>query len=169
MIALNIKDIKGFMSHLLVKDTFDTMLLTEATIATANTYNISGSINKAFYSEDELSTLPDTNYSLWSMIKPFCFNLIKGNKVPTGMKLVFSLSSDDITRFLNSFSTMGESLLSSDDINGLFLNINYADGAATIITGISLKIFTLDKTTEHCFDKYIKNYLAEAGIDFEEA
>lgn len=35
MISLTIKDTKTFMSHLLIKDTFDNMLLSEAAIVTA--------------------------------------------------------------------------------------------------------------------------------------
>jgi len=34
MISLTIKDTKTFMSHLLIKDTFDNMLLSEAAMAT---------------------------------------------------------------------------------------------------------------------------------------
>ena len=54
MISLTIKDTKTFMSHLLIKDTFDNMLLSEAAIVTGNTYNINGSINRSFFSDDEL-------------------------------------------------------------------------------------------------------------------
>ena len=168
MISLNIKDIKSFMSHLLVKNTFDNFLLSEAAISTANTYNISGLINKNFYSSEELSELSDMEYSLWESVKPFCFSLIKGNKVPTGMKIVFLLSKDDTAVFLKNAGDAGENVLQPDEINGLVVNINYSNGAATIITGTSLKIFTLDKTTEHYFDKYIKQFLLDVGIDYEE-
>ena len=57
MISLTIKDTKTFMSHLLIKDTFDNMLLSEAAIVTGNTYNINGSINRSFFSDDELASL----------------------------------------------------------------------------------------------------------------
>lgn len=165
MISLSIKDIKGFMSHLLIKDTFDDLLLSEATISTANTYTISGSINKSFYSTEELSELPNQDYAYWKSVKPFCFSLIKGNKVPTGMKLIFTLPMDAIETFINNST---EDLLSPEQIGGMFLNINYSGGSATIITGISLKIFTLDKSTEHAYDNYIKQFLASKEIDFEE-
>mgnify|MGYP006977389865 CR=1 FL=1 len=51
MISLTIKDTKTFMSHLLIKNTFDNMLLSEAAIVTGNTYNINGSINRSFFSD----------------------------------------------------------------------------------------------------------------------
>ena len=51
MISLRIKDTKVFMSQLLIKDTFDRMLLSEATIKTACSYTINGQINKEYYSD----------------------------------------------------------------------------------------------------------------------
>ena len=73
MLALRITSMKSFMHHLLVSDTFENFRLAEATISTANTYQIDGHINKDFYSTDELS---DPNccpydFTLWKDIKPF--------------------------------------------------------------------------------------------------
>lgn len=98
MISLTIKDTKTFMSHLLIKDTFDNMLLSEAAIVTGNTYNINGSINRSFFSDDELASLASPSYSQWSKIKPVCFSLIKGNKVPTSLKIIFLLSEGDTSQ-----------------------------------------------------------------------
>lgn len=169
MISLTIKDTKSFMSHLLVKDTFDELLLSEAVITTANTFSIDGSINRTFFNDDELSMLKSSKYSLWKNIKPFCFSLIKGNKVPTGMKIIMLLQNDAIERLLDEASLNYSGLLPACDINGLFLNISYGDGTATIVTGTSFKTFTLDKTTEHCFDAYIRSFLESNGIGYEEA
>ena len=54
-------NIKSFMNSLLVGDTFDKFLLEEASITTFNTFTIDGHIQKDFYSEDELTTLPDSS------------------------------------------------------------------------------------------------------------
>ena len=53
MISLRIKNTKTFMSHLLVKDTFDNFLLSEADIKTSCSHSIDGQINRAFYSDEE--------------------------------------------------------------------------------------------------------------------
>ena len=45
------------MSHLLVKDTFDNFLLSEADIKTSCSHSIDGQINRAFYSDEEWETL----------------------------------------------------------------------------------------------------------------
>ena len=95
MYSINIpsKDIKKFMNCLLVGDTFDKFLLEEASITTFNTFTIDGHIQSDFYSVDELTTLPDSNLSTWATIKPICFNLIKGNKLPLRFKIVLKASA----------------------------------------------------------------------------
>ena len=74
------------------------------------------------------------------------------------------LSSSDTLKLLND----SEALLSYDNINGLFINIRYQDGHADIVTGTSLNIFSLDKTLDSSFDSYIRNFLIDNGLDFEE-
>ena len=128
MISLTIKDTKTFMSHLLIKDTFDNMLLSEAAIVTGNTYNINGSINRSFFSDDELASLASPSYSQWSKIKPVCFGLIKGNKVPTSLKIIFLLSEGDTSQLA------GQTDINPEDINGLFINIRYSDSGLTLVT-----------------------------------
>ncbi len=166
MISLRIKNTKAFMSHLLVKDTFDNFLLSEADIKISCSHSIDGQINRAFYSDEEWEELdPDARrYDMWLNQKPFCFSLIKGNKVPSSLKIVMLMSSKDTTSLLSRLETG----LSADNINGLFINIRYQDGHADIITGTSLNIFSLDKTLDTAFDSYIKSFLSTKGLDFEE-
>lgn len=164
MLALTIKDTKNFMSQLLIKNVFDSFYLSEASIKTANSYVINGEVNRDFFTGEEFEQLSDKKYSRWTSIKPFCFNLIKGSKVPSFMKIVFVIP-DEMTSKLISESGADFSV---DSINGLFLNIRYTDGVATVVTGVSLNIFTMDKSLEHYFDSFIKGFLFEHKIDFEE-
>ena len=46
MRAFQIQDVKSFMSHLLLSNTFDRFLLTEASITTFNTFFIDGHLHK---------------------------------------------------------------------------------------------------------------------------
>ena len=55
-----------------------------------------------------------------------------------------------------------------ENVNGLFINMKYQEGHVDIITGTSLNVFTLDKQLDTAFDKYVKTFLANAGLDFEE-
>lgn len=166
MISLTLKDTKTFMSHLLIKDTFDTFLLSEATIKTSCSYSIDGQINRAFYSDEEWNNLKeeDKSYTTWNSQKPFCFSLIKGSKVPSAMKIVMLLSKEKTADLLGSI----ESGLSIDNINGLFINIRYQEGHVSLITGTSINIFSLDKQLDATFDAYIRNFLINAGLDYEE-
>ena len=82
MISLRIKDTKVFMSQLLIKDTFDRMLLSEATIKTACSYTINGQINKEYYSDEEWDNLNNNekSYSEWSNIKPVSYTHLRAHE-----------------------------------------------------------------------------------------
>ena len=164
MISLTIKNIPDFMNKLLIKDIFDKLLLSEATFITGSTYTIDGRINTHFYNSEELEVLPDKQYSTWGVQRPHAFNLIKGSKVPTGMKIIFALSPSTITNLIEKNGID----MDICDIDGLFININYKDDNVTIISGTSLKKFTLDKTLEMAFDSYVLNSFEMAGIEFKE-
>ncbi len=167
MISLRIKDTKTFMSQLFIKDTFDNFLLSEADIKTACSYRIDGQVNRTFYTDEEWSSLNEdsTKYTAWHSLKPFCFSIIKGNKVPSLLRIVMLLPGSEAARLLSHIETD----ISPDNINGLFINIRYQDGRADIITGTSLNIFSLDKALDSAFDSYIKSFLSDNGIDFEDA
>ena len=161
MNSINIpsSNIKKFMNCLLIKETFDNFLLEEATITTYKTFTIDGHIQSDFYSADELEELPDKTLSTWGMIKPHCFNLIKGIKLPLKFKIVLKASASYTDKLLYD----NPSGLSPKDIGGLYINIRYDSkraltgeetGSATLdcISMASLNIFTMDKTLEKAWD-----------------
>ena len=164
MISLTIKDTKNFMSQLLIKETFDTLYISEADISTAITFSINGSINKDYYTNEEYEQLSLKKYSTWGTVKPICFDIIKGKKVPSSMKIVFILP-ENICESIISYNSLPFSL---SDISALCINVRYINGNVTITTGSSLNIFTLDKAVDNALDDYIKKFLDNASIDFEE-
>lgn len=163
MLALKITDIKGFMSKLLIKDTFHSFYLSEATISTFSTLNIDGKINKSFFTDEELEGLCGRQYSYWKEIQPYCFNFVKGTKTPTSMKIIYALPPAEISNLLEA-SRLNYTLA---DIEGLFINFKYFDSAITCVTGTSVRIFSMDKSLDEAFDQYIKQYLLSHEIDFE--
>ena len=163
MISLKITDTKSFMSKLLIKESFDCLLVSEATISTYNTFQISGQINRNFYSEEEFSQLSDKEYSRWSTLRPFCFELIRGSKTPVFLKVIFVLPATETEELISSAGLN----FNSDDIAGLFFNIKFTEGNVTCVTGTSLKVFKMDKSLDNAFDDYAKKFLTNAGIDFE--
>jgi hypothetical protein len=80
------------------------------------------------------------------------------------MKIIFALPEKQVNEILTESGTT----LTSADVDGLFINIRYKDGVASIVTGTSLKTFSLEKNIDHAFDKYVRKFLDENGIGYEE-
>lgn len=165
MLSLKIIDVKAFMSSLLIQNVFDSFLLSEMDIITYNHFHISGLLREEFYSSEEIELLAGRKYSIWSDIKPFAFSMVKGNKLPLSIKIVFLLTAENSEKVLLESGLQ----IKSEDINGLFLNVRFEKGELHLITGTSIKIFTLDKSLEQAWDTYVKTFLAHKEIAVEEA
>lgn len=149
MKSINITDVKNFMSKLLIKEDFDNFLLEEASITTFNTFTIDGHIHKNYYTSEEYEALRNTELSYWSTIKPICFELIKGKKTPSRFKIILKADENLVVKISED----------SSNILGLYLNIKYEDGILNCITATSMKSFTLDRTIDDTWDKYIDTYI----------
>ena len=88
---------KNCMSHLLLKDTFDTFLFIEGEFTTFNKFTISGYLQEDFFDEK----LEET-YSRWEKIRDFCFQIIRGKRTPLNFKIVLALPDDQIPAFLTA-------------------------------------------------------------------
>ena len=164
MIACNICDIKLFTKKLFIGETFDRFLLKEAEIVTFNTFSIDGRVHKSFYSEEERAEGQIEEYSTWKTLRPFCFSLIKGKRLPESFHIVLQLSGRAQEAFLRDRQTG----FASSEVNGLYLNIRYEDKRLSCVTGTSVSRFTLDKTLEHEWDGAVKEFLKKKNIPFEE-
>ena len=164
MLSLTIKDLKQFMNKLLISDTFDGMCLSEAYICTGCSYTIDGKLNTDFYNEDELNSMPSTRYTSWKNIKPFAFSIIKGRKVPELLKITFVLPEAVVAKLILDTDINFD----PDCVNGLFLNVRYQDGSVTMTTASSLSTFTLDRSLDEAFERYIINFLSDADISYQE-
>lgn len=157
MIAEQIKEVKTFMSKLLIDNTFDKFLVADVSITTYNTFSIDGHINKDFFDEEEFLALADHHLSYWETIRPICFSLIKGHKTPVRFKMIFALDREQIRKLIQT----NQISMSEGDVNELFLNIKYENNTLTFVTGCSLKIFTMDKSLEKAFDQYISEFISD--------
>lgn len=163
MIILSIPNIKNFMSNLFVKDIFDSWLVSEITISTHTTFSINGKLNKEFFTDEELSDIPNHENSSWQLLRPLCFELIRGSKTPLFMKLIFKLPKDDTEKLTASAG----SSFAPEDVNGLFINIKYEQGRLVITTGSSLKTFSPDRSLDEAFDQYVKSFLTQHSIEYD--
>lgn len=162
MIAVQIQDIKDFMSKLLLGNAFDSFWLSEASITTSVSYTIDGFLHPEFYDTQEAELLQEEGrtYALWRDMKPFCFSVIKGKKTPLSFKIVFMLSKKNTQKLLVS-SKLSYQL---EDIFGLFVNFQFDGQHLTCTTGTSLKTFSLDKSLDRVWDEMILKFFKQQQI-----
>ncbi len=165
MQAINVLDIKQFMQLLFQGNALDRYQFVSATIQTDISYSLDGHINRQFFQEDELEALHlhDIPYMPWAIAKEKVFQLIKGKKIPTQLKIVLKCNQDDMNTFLSST----HSSLNSNDIDGFFLNILFQENKLNVICGISYKIFTLEKEIEQEFSSSIVTLFKSNNIACE--
>ncbi|MEG1458588.1 MAG: DUF5721 family protein [Acetivibrio sp.] len=163
MTAFKIVEIKSFMGQLLLQEVFDNFLVSDIEIQTANFYKINGRLNKNWFEEEEKELISNREYSNWRELKGLVYQIIKGNKSPQSMKLVFQLSKENTMKIVERAG----SSFSMEDVDGLFLNLRYEKGELTLITGTSMKTFTLNKTLEQEWDGNLKQFLKHYEIVFE--
>lgn len=165
MLALQISSMKSFMNHLLVADTFENFLLAEATISTANTYQIDGHINKEFYTAEELSdpACCPYDFALWKDLKPFVFNLIKGKKTPLFFKMILHLQPQNVGKLLAACGCS----IPAEQIKAFVLTIKYDGTHAILTTGTAFNTFIMSKEPDEIWDRALMQFLARKGIGYE--
>lgn len=165
MIALQMQDIKNFMSKLLIGNDFDAFWLSEAEITTSITYNINGLLHLDFFDtpKAELIKSEAREYTLWKDVKNFCFFVMKGKNTPLHFKIVFMLSKKNTEKLLSGNHVP----LSLNDIFGLFVNFQYDGTRLICTTGTSVKTFTLDKTLDYVWDDLVQKFFKQQQIPYK--
>lgn len=162
MVALKIEDIKMFTAKLFLGEDFDPFLVREANIVTFNSFTIDGHIRQGYYTEEELEEQRIEALSSWRALRPICFSLIKGKKLPGSFSITLQLGPEGVERFLAG-AGLG---LSPEDVQGLCVNLRYEDGAMMAVTATSLGFFTLDKTLDREWDMEVLRFFRQKGIAF---
>ncbi len=161
MIALQIEDTKLFTRKLFLETDLDAFLLKEAEVVTFNRFTIDGHIRRGFFAEEELEQRKLGEFSTWKMLRPYCFSLIKGRRLPESFQIVLMAEPERAAAFLNDSQIHS---IQPDQIGGLYLHIRYEEGRLSCVTGTSLTVFSLDKTVENEWDGYVERFLKENGI-----
>lgn len=160
MVAMKIEDIRQFTTKLFLREVFDWFLVREAVIVTFNTFRMDGHIRKGYYTREELEEHPVEELSAWSVLRPVCFSLIRGKKLPESFQITLQLASEDVQQFLQN----NQLAFTPEQIQGLYLNIRYEEGMLYCITGTSLQVFTLDKNLEEEWDRTAGVFLKKQEI-----
>jgi hypothetical protein len=153
MVALNIIEIKKLMGSLLKGTVFDDFEVRNVEVQTFTKFRIDGILNKSFFSTDE-QELYERNYVTWKEVKPFVLQIIKGNRTPTLLKIVFSLSHQETIKF-------------SKDLSALFINLTFENNKMLCTTGSASKIFSLDKSIDYEWDRFVEQFFKQNGVFVE--
>ena len=166
MLALQITSLKNFMNHLLAGDLFDIFLLEEASISTAITIQIDGSLNQKFFPTEEWEdkTVRPYDFIAWKDIKGTCFNLIKGKRTPSHFQFVFHLMPAHVSSILQK----GNATISPELVKAFVVTIRFDGEKATLYTGTSFTTFIMDKEPERLWDEAFKQYLYKKEIACEQ-
>ena len=156
MRSIEIENIKGLTSQLFAGNIFDGFLAVQASFTTVCTYEIDGHINSDFVGEEDMK-LPENAEGIvyWKKLRPICFEIIKGKKVPRQFLIVLMYPAHLTENFLKSAGITD----SGNNISGLFININFRQGRLYCTTGCSLKTFSLDRRIETAWDEYVESFL----------
>lgn len=166
MLACKIIHLKEFMSHLLVRESFDSFWLSEASITTGNTFTIDGTLHQDFFSEEakEILARCHRTHSLWKEVKPFCYSIIRGRQTPLQFRFIFRLSYEKTRQALAESKIQ----MDPDHVDGLFLNVQYTGGQLICTTGTSVREFTMDRSLDQMWDQMVLRFFQERDIDHED-
>lgn len=160
MFSARITDIKDCMTKLLTGDTFDRFCLVEAGIRMGITYHLDGHKNPDFYDSDTDGGTSGEEYCLWKDVKPYVYQIIKGKRQPLSFKIILAFPLKTVDYLIRE----SRCSFSAEDIEGIYLNILFEPGNLKITTGISCRIFTLDRSLDQCVDDHVKAFLSAKGI-----
>ena len=157
---------KDFMTKLLNSDCFDSFLLQEASIKTAQSYVIDGRINPDFYTKEEQQ---DTSccpyeYTEWKAIRPFFLQLIKGKRTPLSFHFILFLKPQPQKDLFEQASLR----LDDTNVSHLLINIKFDQFGLSVTSGVSYTTFSMSKEGELLWDKTLHTFLGKKQIAFDE-
>lgn len=161
MIALEIEDVKPFMTKLFIKEDFDELLLEKAEILTCAKLELRGRRNQEWYDTDQWETLhgqmgKDAEYVSWGEMKSFVFTYIKGKQSPQLMRISFKISTKQVQLCLEKAGLLTKYREKMPD---LLLQVRFEKGKLQLVTGIAWPEFTMDKSVEKAWDAYAEEMM----------
>ena len=165
MRSFQITETGTFMARLLSDQTFDSFLLREASLHTAWHWTIDGHLNESFFPKDVWADPAQRpyEYARWEDVRPYCHGIIKGRTAPTGFTFVFQLKPEHMEAVFRK----AQLPTLSETVGSLQLTIRYEGGWVQVLTGTSMKSFTLDKSADRLWDDTMQTFLAAKKIAFE--
>ncbi len=164
MVSYLVVNVKNCMNEMLCKETFDFFLLQEAIVKTYASFTIDGHRNDDYFTNEELEEQSfEDSIETYDNFRSKIYNLIKGKKLPLSFQLTLVLPRRVVNQIIEANNINFDAANAS-----LVCNFKYIEGKLTVTTGINMKVFTMDKSLEEAFDKWIYNYLVHNNIELEE-
>lgn len=148
-----IKNKGQFMTRLLSGNDFDDFFLEKAVIKTANIFEIDGRLNREFFEEGNEELDSENAFRQWKFLKNICYEIIKGKRMPLGINIVLHAPLK---------------YLESDVIKAALWQIRFDGEKLRLVTGTSLKGFSLDNSIEKVWDEKTAMLLNNLSVDFEQ-
>lgn len=165
MRAFRITETGVFMARLLSDTTFDSFLLREAALHTAWHWAVDGHLNESFYPEEvwEDPSQRPYEYVRWEEVRTYLREIIKGKTAPTGFTFVLQLKPEHADAVFQKAQLPAL----SETVGSLQLTIRYDGTKVQLLTGTSMKSFSLDKTADRLWDDTLQTFLTAKKIAFE--
>lgn len=161
MKAFSVPEVKPFMAGLLQGKLFHGWELRSAELGLMSRIEIQGGINGDYWTEEEKQSRTSP-YLLWDEIQPKIRSLIQGGHTPSFMNITLAvppsrvpdIAQDFVESFLINirFETGSRSDISAPPAP------KSASGTLIIVTGISARSFSMDKTPERLWDEKVPVY-----------
>ena len=167
MTAFAIHNIGSFMSKLLSSDCFDAFLLEEAVIRMAVTYTVDGHLNRNFYESGVWDDPTQRPFLMqpWSEARGICREMIRGKRAPASLRITLQLKPNAMAATLSSGKDLEPG--TAEAVGALAVNIRLDDAGLRLITGVSWKSFSPDRSPEKLWDRTMERFLTSKGIEFE--
>lgn len=165
MVAWNIMDVKKCMQYLLATEMFDSWQLAEAKIVTCVRYDIDGHLTADYLSEEERKQEGmDTGDCIpYKRIRPFCYEVIKGKRVPKSFRVVLLCPTEAVSDFLRQRQLED----TPEHIANLSLIFSYMEGKLIVTAGATLCTFSMDKSLETEWGLHVKDLFQKMEIALE--
>ncbi len=166
MISIQVIEIKNFMVKLLVRDTFDDLLMQQARVLTASELVLQGKRRRSWYDTEEwqrMETASDPDWMTWGEMRETVFAYIRGKKPPQRMWIDLLAARGQGEKMITDSGFVCEE---GSSCPSLHLQVRYERGELMLVTAVSTPGFTLDRRAEHAWDEACCRYLKQKGVVF---
>ena len=163
MLALTLPDQSIFMQEMINGTLFDHFLCSKVVLHHNVDYVIDGRYNLDFFDSDERAQKEAQQYCSWTECRSIIFQMMKGSRLPQSFQIVLAATRESMEKLLEK----SPGTLTIDQVEGLFLNINYQNHTLHLTTGSSYSVYTMDRSLDQLFEEAVVKLLQLHHIPLE--